>query len=293
MSKVCVLMSTYNGEKYLVEQIESILAQINVDVTLVARDDGSSDSTITILNTYSEKGKLILLKDDCNLGPACSFMNLLYESKDFDYYAFADQDDIWRKEKLVTAISMIKENENIPALYCSNQWIMVDGEITGLRFTQKMDHGIVQAICGNVFSGCTMVFNRKLADILKQRSNRPSSNTLKTRMHDTWVIAVAECTGVVVYDENSYIEYRIHANNTVGLKKGKLKRLKQKVINKRHRNGRTRLAADLIKLQIADENIYSIVKAFAMKDRKGLLKKSIIENSNDPCFIVKTFLGLN
>lgn len=293
MYKVCVLMSTYNGEKYLSEQIESILAQEDVEITLIVRDDGSNDSTISILNTYKKIGNLLVLEDNLNLGPACSFMNLLYESKDYDYYAFADQDDVWRKEKIITAISMIKKDESVPALYCSNQWILKDGNIEGLRFTQNMKHGIVQEICGNVFSGCTMVFNRKLADILKWPSTRPGTDILKTRMHDTWVIAVAECTGVVVYDENSYIEYRIHENNTVGLKKGKFKRLKQKIVDKSKRNGRSKLATELIKLQITDDSIYSIVKAFAMKDRRGLLKKSIIKNSNDRYFIVKTFLGLN
>lgn len=292
MNKVCVLMSTYNGEKYLVEQIESILIQKDVEVTLVVRDDGSSDSTISILNEYQKRGKLSLIRDGSNLGPACSFMKLLYEAEDFDYYAFADQDDIWRKEKLIVAISMIKANEDRPALYCSNQWILEEGRIKGLRFAYR-EHGIVQAICGNVFSGCTMVFNKKLFDILKQVNNRPSVDVLKSRMHDTWVIAVAECTGIVVYDENSYIEYRIHANNTVGLKKGKIERLKQKIVSKRYRNGRSELAADLIKIPISDKNIYSIVKAFATKNRIGLLKKSIIKNSNDNYFIVKTLLGIN
>nr|WP_294693530.1 glycosyltransferase [uncultured Blautia sp.] len=292
MDKICVLMSTYNGEKYLIEQIESILTQKDVEVTLVVRDDGSSDSTISILNEYQEQGKLSLISDNCNLGPACSFMKLLYGAEDFAYYAFADQDDIWRSEKLITAIAMIKDNEDVPALYCSNQWILEEGKIKGLRFTHK-EHGIVQAICGNVFSGCTMVFNKKLFDILKQVNNRPSIDVLKTRMHDTWVIAVAECTGVVVYDENSYIEYRIHENNTVGLKKGKIKRLKCRIINKNYRNGRSKLAAELIKLPIYDKKNYDIVKAFATRNRIGLLKKSIIKNSNDNYFIIKTLFGMN
>ncbi len=292
MNKICVLMSTYNGEKYLIEQIESILTQKDVEVTLVVRDDGSSDSTILILNEYQRLRKLSLVRDGFNLGPACSFMKLLYETEGFDYYAFADQDDIWHKEKLITAVSMIRGYENIPALYCSNQWILEEGKIKGLRFNHT-EHGIVQAICGNVFSGCTMVFNKKLSDILKQVNNRPSIDVLKSRMHDTWVIAVAECTGIVVYDENSYIEYRIHANNTVGLKSRKIKHLKQKIANNCYRNGRSKLATELIKLPICDKNIYDIVKAFATKNRIELLKKSIIKNSNDNHFIVKVLLGIN
>ena len=294
MNRICVLMSTYNGEKYLTEQIESILTQKDVEVTLLVRDDGSSDSTNLILNEYQKQGKLFLIRDGSNIGPACSFMKLLYDADDFDYYAFADQDDIWHEEKLITAIAMLKTNEDkdIPALYCSNQWILEEGTITGLRFNHR-EHGIVQAICGNAFSGCTMVFNKKLSTILKQVNNRPSIDVLKLRMHDTWVIAVAECVGIVMYDENSYIEYRIHSNNTVGLKKGTIKRLKRKLGNKKYRNGRSKLAAELIKLPICDENIYNIVKAFATKNRVGLLKRYIIKNSNDKYFIIKTILGIN
>lgn len=292
MDRICVLMSTYNGEKYLVEQIESILAQKGVEVTLVVRDDGSSDATISILNKYQKQKKLSLIRDNTNLGPACSFMKLLYEAEDFDYYAFADQDDIWCKEKLITATSMIEGYKDISALYCSNQWILEDGKIKGLRFTHR-EHGIVQAICGNVFSGCTMVFNKKLFNALKQVNNRPSADVLKSRMHDTWVIAVAECIGIVVYDENSYIEYRIHANNTVGLKNSKVSRLKQKITNKSYRNGRSKLATELLKFPIQDKNVYDIVKAFSTKNRIGLLKKEIIKNSNDNYFVIKTLLGIN
>jgi rhamnosyltransferase len=124
--KVCVLLSTYNGEAYLREQIDSILAQIDVSVELIIRDDGSKDSTVKIINEYKNQYVNVLILDSYkNLGPANSFMELLYASGDADYYAFAEQDDIWLPEKLSKAIGII-EHKNIdgsssPVLYASNQ----------------------------------------------------------------------------------------------------------------------------------------------------------------------------
>lgn len=292
MYRVCVLMSTYNGELFLSKQIDTILEQVNVDVHLLVRDDGSSDSTVEILEKYTRNNKLKIYHDECNLGPAHSFMKLLYEAGDYDYYAFADQDDIWLKDKLFVAISMIKKYDNIPSLYCSNQWIYIDGRNMGLRFSKKQNLGLVQAICGNEYSGCTMLFNKKLASILKDEANRPDIGILKIRMHDTWVIAVAQYIGKVIYDDNSYINYRIHNNNTVGLKKNKFKRLTEKIINPNLRDGRSKFAKELLKIKNVDQEKKNIVKAFAEKDKKYLLRKSIVSNTNDRHFIIKTLFGV-
>ena len=101
MDKVAILMSTYNGEKYLDEQIGSILAQEGVDVTLYIRDDGSSDRTAEIIKYYCKRYHNVSFTQGENLGVGNSFMQLVYDAKDvYDYYAFADQDDIWLRDKL-------------------------------------------------------------------------------------------------------------------------------------------------------------------------------------------------
>ena len=94
MNKVQVLLSTYNGEKYIKEQIESILNQEGVEVSLLIRDDGSSDRTIEIVKKISEQNNNIILFKGQNMGPARSFMDLVKKSDEVDYYAFADQDDV-------------------------------------------------------------------------------------------------------------------------------------------------------------------------------------------------------
>ena len=100
--KVCVLISTYNGEKFLDEQIASILAQKGVEVDILVRDDGSSDMTCSLLERWQKEGKLKWYKGE-NLGFARSFMNLLKTASVYDYYAFCDQDDVWLPEKLKKA----------------------------------------------------------------------------------------------------------------------------------------------------------------------------------------------
>ena len=97
--KVLVLMSTYNGEKYLREQIDSILGQRGVEVSLLVRDDGSTDATLTTLDEYKESGRLDYYCGN-NLGPARSFMHLLQNAPASDFYAFSDQDDKWMDDKL-------------------------------------------------------------------------------------------------------------------------------------------------------------------------------------------------
>ena len=99
--KVAILLATYNGEKYLREQIDSILKQNGVDLTLYVRDDGSTDGTIDLLKEYVVNTKAVKLDIGKNLGVGNSFMQLLYDCpNDFDFYAFSDQDDIWDENKL-------------------------------------------------------------------------------------------------------------------------------------------------------------------------------------------------
>ena len=109
--KVCVLISTYNGERFLEEQIASIIAQKGVEVDILVRDDGSSDMTCSLLERWQKEGKLKWYKGE-NLGFARSFMNLLKTASGYDYYAFCDQDDIWLEDKLQRAVTALEKIED-------------------------------------------------------------------------------------------------------------------------------------------------------------------------------------
>lgn len=125
---VAVLLSSYNGSKFIERQVQSILNQKDVKVTLFIRDDGSKDEkTLEILEEYKKIENIVLVQEQ-NVGLAVSFMNLVYMAKDsFDYYCFADQDDIWLEEKLIEAIKKIKDYDT-PVLYVSNQTLVDSNE---------------------------------------------------------------------------------------------------------------------------------------------------------------------
>lgn len=106
--KIAVLISTYNGEKYIRDQIESIMSQkVDAQIDIIVRDDGSTDKTKDILEEYSKQKKLKWYTGE-NLKPANSFFNLLIQNETYDYYAFADQDDYWKNDKLRRAIEKIQ-----------------------------------------------------------------------------------------------------------------------------------------------------------------------------------------
>ena len=128
MKKVQVLLSTYNGEKYLKEQLDSIIAQKGVDVHILARDDGSKDDTIKILEGYEN---IDIIKGS-NIGVCKSFFELINKSGEYDYYSFADQDDVWDCDKLVIAINKLEKCNSKPAVYASNTRL-VDANLTFLK----------------------------------------------------------------------------------------------------------------------------------------------------------------
>jgi len=214
--KVLVLMSTYNGQKYIETQIESILAQESVDVFLLVRDDGSTDKTRDILETYKKQGKLEWYTGE-NLGPAKSFMDLIMHVKSlekFSYYAFCDQDDYWLPNKLSCAIECLKKlDANKPLLYYSST-ILADAnldKLTNQTTVQVNSLTFKRAlICSNA-TGCTMCFNEKL--LVEAQRYQPEV----LMMHDGWLHKLClALDGQVYYDENSYIYYRQHGNNAVG-----------------------------------------------------------------------------
>lgn len=243
-------MSAYNGERFLKEQLDSVLAQKNVSVTLYVRDDGSQDATCRILSRY--EGRINYLQGE-NLGVGNSFMTILYEAgTHYDYYAFCDQDDIWLPEKLEKAIEKLFAFKQ-PALYCSNQLLTdSEGSITGKRHKNPVDISYLQILCNNSVTGCTMVWNKVLQETLCRKESRPSSELLRKRIHDVWVAMVASVTGAIIYDRESYILYRQHEHNVVGVAGSTvLQEWTRKIKNPALRNGRSWLAKE-ISLKYAD-----------------------------------------
>lgn len=207
--KIVVLMSTYNGEKYIREQIDSILAQRNIEVVLMVRDDGSTDNTKNILKEYQDR---IILIEGQNLGFRKSFMWLIDNAPFGDYYAFADQDDVWEENKLISALKKIQyENQNIPLMYTS-ALTCVDEKLNYLRKQDfpKLKLSFYSEVVRHRFAGCTYVMNRKLIEICKGASEIEDL----VYGHDGFVCVMCWLSGGrVIYDDNSYIKFRRHGDN--------------------------------------------------------------------------------
>lgn len=220
--KIQILLSTYNGGSYLRTQMDSILAQtVKNDLSLLIRDDGSTDDTEEIIRGYQEGCPWISYYKGRNIGVQRSFFELLANSDgDADYIAFADQDDEWLPEKLERAVERLQKmetefSEGTPLLYCSDKLIvgkdLEELHVTVSRPVRKISFGnaLVQDIC----TGCTAVINRAMAELLKKY---PPKHVEDIVMHDWWLYLTASCFGAVYYDKNAYIRYRQHGNNTSG-----------------------------------------------------------------------------
>ena len=237
---IAVLLATYNGGKYIREQLDSLFQQSCKQFHLYVRDDGSSDDTMKIVEQFHGMfpDRVTILKDSQkHRGAAKSFMYLL-ENVDSEYYMFCDQDDIWLPEKIEKTFARMKEVEaadagktaqvsgtavtggtaekNVPVLVATDLKV-VDEQLSPIKESFNEDLKIdvfrkhPELICvRHVVTGCTMMFNRAA-----RTASLPMS-PLST-MHDEWIALCTQFKGgkVVVMDEAT-IDYRQHSSNTLG-----------------------------------------------------------------------------
>ena len=255
---VAVLMSAYNGEKYLREQVDSILNQKDVDVRLFVRDDGSTDTTVDIIRGYMDAnpGKISLTTGE-NLGPGRSFMELLYNAPDtYDYYAFSDQDDVWLADKLIAGITVLKARGK--ELYVGNMMCIDENEKeTGLRHYAPPRLSPYIAMGMNPTHGCTMVFTNKFYALLVEERHRPDEILFTARYHDSWAMMVGNVLDVVTYDFGYHMLYRQHQNNETttvmeddGIRervRKSTKNLSRKIRQRSRRNGRSKIAHEIVR----------------------------------------------
>lgn len=219
--KIVVLLSTYNGEQYLKEQIESILRQkTSHRVDVMIRDDGSDDNTIEILQSYeAEYPERFRVYYEKNIGYIRSFFELIRKAEGYDYYALSDQDDIWLEDKLETAVAQCEAcAEERPLLYGSSSFL-VNEQLEVVGETQKNLRGITwdNLLIQNIMPGHAQVFNDALCRILKR-----DVDCSKIYVHDFWITYMAMLYGKVIFDNESHTLYRQHGTNTVGFGKNRL-----------------------------------------------------------------------
>ena len=223
MKQVNILLSTYNGEKFIKEQLRSLLEQEGVRVNILVRDDGSSDHTQQILQEYQDKG-LLEWYGGPNITTAYSFLNLMHRASESEYYAFCDQDDFWLKDKLQIAVEQLEQYpHDRPALYYGRARL-VDQDLQPIKDSGTSSDKMLDfksAVINSNATGCTMVFNKALLRIVKEK------NPSYIAMHDGWIHKICIIMkGNIFYDEDVHILYRQHGGNVIGSSNSKWRRIK-------------------------------------------------------------------
>ena len=244
MEKVIVLLSTYNGERYLAEQLQSLVAQKDISSEILVRDDGSKDSTTRILDEWQEKG-LLSWYNSVNLGPGKSFIDLLQNATPGNYYAFCDQDDVWMPEKLRLTMDKMKcvelANPGKPVIIHTDMHV-VDENLKIIHDSFWRSSGLRPDVlrtfpylctCNSV-NGCTIVMNSAARELILEKYVEHD-----VIIHDVIsALTVAYYGGIIDYVDAPTVLYRQHSSNVVGAMaysktdaiKNRLKNIK-KVVN--------------------------------------------------------------
>ncbi|CAN5398396.1 glycosyltransferase family 2 protein [soil metagenome] len=217
-----IVMATYNGSKYLPEQLDSLLAQSWKNIRILVSDDGSTDNTLEILNEYGIRfpGLFFVEQNPVTLGPIGNFVRLM-ERTTADYVAFCDQDDIWLTGKLAQCmVSMlhieIEKGHGVPVLvYTDMKLTSSDGTTQAESHWEKAGirprgASFKNLLAQNLVTGCTMLANRALINLAIPMPVK------RVMMHDYWLALIASAFGVLHPIHKQTVLYRQHENNAVG-----------------------------------------------------------------------------
>lgn len=294
-NRVKVLLSTYNGEAYLKQLLESLINQENVDISILIRDDGSTDSTLSIIDEFISRHSNIdiSLIQGKNIGYRKSFFELVRFANGADYYAFCDQDDYWLSDKLFSAVSLLsKELCTIPLLYTSNV-IPVDSELKPLNnnlFKENRVLEVCESFQKSILPGCTFVFNERARNTIEKFDGYCES-------HDWAIYCICNTLGKVVFDNNPKILYRLHGSNTIGQSENSFFEIVEKIKRflKKSSCARSRFASDFFACYKAEVPIEcrNSIKNLGDYRFSFLSKKKLLFDKNFKGIIFKLYVLLN
>ena len=213
--KIVVLMSTWQGERHVEEQIRSILDQLPPGGSILVRDDGSIDTTTQRIESFHDP-RITLIRGP-NLGFVRSFFALLdAAADDADIVMLSDQDDVWMPNKISRVIAHLGSLGDTPALYCSRLRLVDEAlKPLGLSPEWKRAPSFRNALTENLVTGCTCAINRAALPLARQYGD-PSA----IYFHDWWLYLVMTAFGRVIVDREPTILYRQHGGNAIGMGSG-------------------------------------------------------------------------
>lgn len=228
--KLCILLASYNGEKYISEQLDSIINQTYKNWELIIRDDGSKDETMTILNKYEKTDERIkILRDDKgNLGFLKNFEELLFNAKE-EFVLFSDQDDFWLKNKLEKFVEKIKGLDekvlskplliHCNSLVCDDKLEIIKEEFIDSKIAKKTNSNIY--FFEYIVQGSTSMVNKKMI--------KESLPFLKNvTLHDRYFHLLSQFLGTRVFIDESLVKYRQHERNEIGANRSIIKKIMSK-----------------------------------------------------------------
>ena len=282
--QIAILLGTYNGAQYIQEQLDSFADQTYSEWIVWASDDGSIDRTVCIVKEFGHKvgSSRIHQIEGPKKGFAANFLSMVCDpGLKAEAYAYADQDDIWMKDKLERAANFLASvPANKPALYCSRTQY-VDKDNRSLKVSKDYSRPAVfkNALVQNIASGNTMVFNEAARSLLLKIGVDPDAS-----LHD-WLtyIVVSGAGGEIFFDKNPSVRYRQHSNNLIGMNTGlgaKLGRIRM-LFKGRFREWNERHVRILgrVRSLLTSENIIVLEKFSDARRAKGFSRLSAFKRS--------------
>ena len=302
---LAILLASYNGEKFIKDQLESLLSQTYQDFTIYIHDDGSSDGTLDAIDeVIAEKpdgaGRIVLLNGDSTGSAKANFLWMLSQVE-ADYYMFCDQDDVWLEDKVEQEVRLLESETDqtdgtaTPICVFSDMYVVDENlEVTDQSFIATLGRSAdrtawSQIVIDNPAAGCTLLFNRCLRD----KVINAGIDVDRIEMHDQLILAVAALTGRTASIKSPLVYYRQHGDNAMGAGDSESRMHKvgrniralldgsfadeKRTFHKKERM----LAEQLLKLDGIPDDRRQILKELSQIDRKPKLYRMNFYRKND------------
>ena len=306
MKDIAILLATYNGERFLRQQLDSLFGQTSQKFRLVIHDDGSTDNTAEIINEYRDKypDRIEIFYGNSCGGPKENFLWMLGRVE-ADYYLLCDQDDVWLPEKLQNSVTALEEaefdhhdaGEQVPPICVFTDMKVADEELKVLsnsfiRYIGRLpsNTAYTQILIDNPAAGCTMCFNRQLRDLVVELV--PTLDLDKIPMHDALILEIAAIMGQVVAIDEPLAYYRQTGHNTMGavtetdsdkasrniedIKQGSFFEKKKNFVNESRV-----FASELVKAEWLPKDKRNVLLRFSKIGEKGKFKRMSFYSKNN------------